>query len=135
MADFNALTGDLKTDNMLEMLKTIILEENVFKKINILDIVIIMMDDATKEKLPIKKYRDFVKNLKADKELVKLLTFHSHIVANAETALEYFGRDYISNPEFIYNAEFVDQLDKINGTINQFIGEILRELTDTSIDF
>jgi len=128
------LTGDMKTDNILELLKSIIAEENIIKRFQVIEIVLHIMDENTQLKVNAKSFKKLMKEIYADKELLQKIKFYCNIIQVPETALEYFGRDYASNPEYSYDPEFNDKIDSINTEINKFIGLVIKQLTDSETD-
>lgn len=110
------------------LLTQLVFESNLHRKLNALDVIINACDDNIRQKRKIDEFYKWLhKNFLGNKKFMRKLALQSKIFENIETAIEYFGVDYPTHPEYIYDEEFSEILIELNKKINQFVGLLLKE--------
>lgn len=121
--------GEEEGQNKLEdMLGSLTFETNFFKRLQALEVIFNMIDDDIAEKIDLNSFKLFLSKYIDDNKFMRQAKMISIIEDNVETALEYYGRDYISAPEFNYDKEFQEIRRIIDKQINNFVGKSLMEL-------
>jgi hypothetical protein len=114
---------------LLMMVQNIALEQNIFKKLENTDTIINALDDETKEKVEGEKFQKYIHSLYVNDAFMRQLQSTSTMKDNVESSLEYFGFDYLSNPDFTYDKEFEQKLMIIRKKLSVFYGSLIKELT------
>lgn len=120
--------------HLTEMLGSLARDTNLFKRLQMLEVIFNMMDDDVAKKIDMEEFKKFLEVYTDNHEFMKKAKRISIVEDNVETALEYYGQDYISTPEFNYDEKFQLKRRGIDKKINSFIGKALKEL-DEEEDF
>lgn len=114
----------------ISLLQTIFTQDNMFLKLNQMDTCLSALDEKLVKETNAHIFKKWLneKFLK-DTNFIRQLKIYSKINENTETALEYFGQDFISHPEFAFDKDFEKKLAYLNKQINHFTGKLLKELT------
>lgn len=143
MADLLGL--DEAQSPLLSILQQVVFEDNFLRKIKAVDILISALEKDTaksirilvevqedgkivKKKVDAYGFRRYIHQevLSNDKFRRKVELF-ARVTDHVETGIEYFGADFITHPEFIYNAEFMSKLAKIERVMHHFVGKLIKE--------
>jgi hypothetical protein len=81
-----------------------------------------------KQKTKATEFQKYLKLLFKDTEFMRKLNYYTKIKEHIETGLEYFGYDYISAPDYHYDADFEKKIIEIKNKLSQFLGVLLKEL-------
>lgn len=110
------------------LLQQVVFMENLFVKLNAVDTLISSMDNDIIEKTNGKEFRKWLHiNYLKNVEFMRQLKIYVRISEQTETALEYFGQDFLTHQEFVFDEEFEKKLSFLNRKLNHFIGTLLRE--------
>jgi len=134
MVDLGLMGEDQAGSKLQDMLSLLTFETNFFKRLQALEVVFNMIEDDLGNKVGVLKFKKFLSEYTNSDKFMRQAKLISIIEDNIETALEYYGRDYISTPEFNYDKDFQSKRRKIDTEINKFIGQTLKELA-TEEDF
>jgi len=115
---------------LIDMLKVLTFESNFFKRLQALEVIAQMVDDDIKNIVDFDLFFNLITKYTEDEKFMREAKRISIIEDNVETALEYYGRDYVSTPEFDYNEDFQGKRAIIDKQINQFVGKLLKELNE-----
>lgn len=127
------MTDTLSLDDgqspILSLLQQAVFEDNVFRKLNAVDILISALDDEISDKKQAKAMKTYLhKEVLSNQEFMRRLHLFSRISDHPETAIAYYGQDFSTHPEFHFNKEFMERLSVINKKLNSFIGTLIKEL-------
>ena len=86
-------------------LQNIIFSDNLYQKMTMIIVVINPLKKNQKKKTNTEKTKKYIQTLYKDKKFMHMLKYYSHIQSNTELAVEYFGMDYLSSPDYHYNEE------------------------------
>lgn len=126
MAD--ALSYEDKKQVIPEILHSIVFEENIFKKLNAVDVVVNALEDDVAHQVNAKQFKQWLHKQFIDNDkFMRRLNLYSKMNDNVETALELFGSDYVTHPEFMYDEQFFSTINTLHKRINEFIGRLLKE--------
>lgn len=123
---------DLGIDGMnplLMFVQNIAVEKNIFNKLENTDTIINSLDDEMKTKVNAIAFQKFIHKLYANDEFMRKLEYVSTIKDNVESSLEYFGFDYLSNPDFTYDKAFEEEVREIRKKLSVFYGNLIKEMT------
>jgi len=121
--------GDEEGDSKLQdMLGSLTFETNFFKRLQALEVIFNMIDIEVAKAVGLYAFKSFLLAYTDDNKFLRQAKMISIIEENVETALEYYGMDYISTPEFNFDVNFQKERRKIDKKINSFIGLTLKEL-------
>ena len=134
MVDLGLMGEDQAGSKLQDMLSSLTFETNFFKRLQALEVVFNMIEDDLGNKVGVSKFKKFLSEYTNSDKFMRQAKLISIIEDNIETALEYYGRDYISAPEFNYDKDFQSKRRKIDTEINKFIGQTLKKLA-TEEDF
>lgn len=110
------------------IIQQIIFNDNLLQKLRATDVIINALDENIAEKTNAKAFQKFIHSIFEDTAFIRRLTYLSYIKTNIETALEYTGYDYISNPDFHYDETMEKKMQMIEKRLAKFLGNILKEL-------
>jgi len=123
------LATDEKTARIFAVLQAIIFEDNLFVRIQAIDTVINMLDYKLQKKTMAIPFQKWLHNILDDNEFNRKIRLVSKFSDNIEASIEYFsGQEFITTPELNYDPELNEKVNKINKSINKFIGIIIKEL-------
>jgi len=125
------LENEDKNNRIFIIAKELVLETNFFKRLQGVDVLIEMLDDDLKVKCDYLDYRKDVKEYVEDDLFVRQAKLLSVIVDNVETAIEYYGKDYLNGDDFLYREDFEEKRKRVDNSINKFLGVVLREVSVT----
>lgn len=114
---------------LLMIIQNIALEQNIFKKLENTDTIINALDDDLKEKVKGVEFQKYIHKLYSDDYFIRKLQSTSTMKDNVESSLEYFGFDYLSNPDFTYDKQFEEKLMGIRKKLSVFYGSLIKEMT------
>lgn len=125
---------DLLSDDvspMQSLISTLFFHNDMLVKLNGVDSILSSLDDEITKKMKAKEFRAYLhKKYLDDVEFMRRLRFYSTICSNHELSIEYFGQnDYISHPEYQFDAKFEKTLAELNKILNEFAGKLLKEYT------
>lgn len=113
---------------ILSLLQQSVFEDNMLKKFNAVDILISAFETDIATKSKAKEMKVYLhKEVLSNEQFMRKLQMFSRISDNPETAIEYYGQDFVTHPEFHFNSEFVKKLAIINRKVNHFIGLLIKE--------
>jgi len=115
-------------DKLFRMLQMLTFETNFFKRIQALEIILKMMDDNLSKEVKADSFDKFMKKYTNDSDFMRKTMLVSTMEDNVETALEYYGFDYISSPDFAFDEDFFKTRRMIDQKINEFTGLVMKEL-------
>jgi hypothetical protein len=115
---------------LLSLLQQAVYEDNLFKKFNAVDILISALDDDLRGITGANKMKLYLhKEVLSNEDYMRKLQLFSRIADNPETAIEYFGQDFLTHPEFHFDKAFQTKLSELNKRVNHFIGKLIKELS------
>ena len=114
---------------MQSVVQQIIFEDNLLKKLKATDVIINALENNIKLKVGAGKFQKYVHTLFADKEFIRKLTNLALMKSHVETALEYSGFDYISNPDYHYDEDMENRIIDIEKKLSVFLGNVLKEMS------
>lgn len=110
------------------LLKLLVYEDNVMKRLQAMDTLCSAIDEDISKKLKIKEFKkELNEKYMDDLIFLRKLKLYSKMNDNVETAIEYHGEDYSTHPEFIYDVEFEKEINILTKNINNFVGKLLKE--------
>lgn len=113
---------------ILSLLQQAVFEENILKKLNAVDILISALEPDISNEMKAKDMKRYIhKEVLSNEDFMRKLQLFSRISEYPETAIEYFGNDFITHPEFHFEKDFVGKLSEINRKLNHFIGILIKE--------
>lgn len=113
---------------ILSLLQQSVFEDNMFKKLNAVDILISGLDSDIAENTNAKSMKVYLhKEVLSNESFMRQLQMFARISDHPETAIEYFGQDFITHPEFHFDRVFINKLATINKKVNHFIGLLIKE--------
>ncbi len=118
---------DTQGDRLFGLLQSLTFETNFFKRIQGLEVIFGMIDDELGNRVNLTEFKEFLIEYTEDKNFMRKTRLISTIEDTPETAIELYGFDYISNPDFQYDEDFMVKRRNIEKRINMFIGELMRE--------
>lgn len=125
------LDGEKKNDKIFLIAKDLIFETNIIKRLQGMDVLIGMLDDSLKKTCDYDKYVSDTSTYIKNPEFLREARLVSTITDNIETAMEYYGKDYLNGSDFIFRQDFEEKKDFVNKVINSFLGRLLLEVTAT----
>ena len=125
------LESEEKNNRIFVIAKELVLETNFFKRLQGVDVLIEMLDDDLKVRCDYLEYKKDVKDYVKDELFLRQAKLLSVVVDHPETAIEYYGKDYLNGYDFSYREDFEDKRKKVDNSINRFLGVVLREVSVT----
>jgi len=117
---------------ILSLAQQAVFEDNMFRKMNAVDTLISSLEDDVSKKIGAFAMKQYLhKEVLSNEDFMRQLQMYARIVDNPETAIEYFGQDYVTHPEFNFDTDFMTKLNHINKQVNHFIGTLIKELAKT----
>lgn len=114
-----------KEENLFRMLQMLTFETNFFKRIQALEVINNMLEDNLKDD----NFEKFMKKFTDDPIFMRKARLISIMEESTETALEYYGYDYISTPDFEFDERFQAKRRTIDKKINEFCGRLMKEIS------
>jgi hypothetical protein len=111
-----------------DMLRALTFEDNFFKRLQALEVIKEMIEEEMKKLVDYDLFIEHIAKYTEDPKFMREAKRISIIEENVETALEYYGRDYVSTPEFDFNEQFQQKRAIVDKQINTFVGKLLKEL-------
>jgi hypothetical protein len=108
------------------IVQQIIFNDNLLHKLRATDVIINALDDKTKVETGALSFQKYIYSIFADLEFMRQLNFISIVRTNAEVGLEYYGRDFVSEPEFNFQEENEKRFVEIERRLAKFLGLILK---------
>jgi len=119
------------------ILQNLVFETNILTRLQAIDTLLSALDEKDLDmKIKIKEFKQKLKQeyLLPDKNkddprknFMRRLKLYSKINENVETAIEYHSEDFITHPEYIFDADFERKITDLNLKINTLVGELLKE--------
>lgn len=127
-----ALPLDEQQSPLPSILQQCVFEDNIFRKLQAVDILISALDDDMLKKIKGIKMKNWLHtNFINNVEFMRQLRLHSKVGEHPETSIEYYGQDFLTHPEFVFDAKFVETLTDLDKKLNHFIGKLLKEFSKT----
>lgn len=122
--DFN-----LSEPNQLlpSIIQQLVFEDNILRKMNGIDTLLSALDDDLAKKINAQQYQKWLHSFLENIDFVRKLSLHCKVCEIPETALELYGTDYLTHPEFQFDEEFNKKVVLINKKLSEILGHILRE--------
>jgi len=114
---------------LLGMVQQIVFNDNLLHKLKATDVVINALDEETKKRTNANAFQKYIHSLFGDEEFMRRFTYIASIKSNIETALEYYGQDYLSGQDFEYDAYMEKRLLSVEKKLSNFLGGLLKELS------
>lgn len=128
MADILDL-GDDKHP-LLPLWQQVVFEPDILRKLEAVDSLISALDSNIAQKTNAKALKAYIhKEILSNENLSRKLELLRRVTEHPETAIEYFGQDYITHPEFHFDSEFWNLLKDVRRRVNIFVGKVLKEMT------
>jgi len=105
----------------------LVFEENLLRRLNGTYTLLSALDEDLAIKVNATKHKRWIQQLLNDVLFIRQLSLYSKVVDIPETAIELFGTDYLTHPEFQFDDKFQNRIISINKTLSILIGHILRE--------
>lgn len=123
-----SILAEQQTTSIPGILQNLIFQENLSLKLNALDTCLHAIDENVAQKIGATKIRASLHQKYLDNiDFMRKLKLYSKMLENTETALELMGSDYLTHPEFVFDAEFETILSGLNKELNRLIGQMLKE--------
>lgn len=122
----------LEQENDKSILQSLILrtasEQNIWIKIQQTHIIIKALDSDIYHKTRADAISKYLQRIKADIEFIRKIRYYSIMMQDPESALEYYGVDYVTHPEYIFDTRFEKRIMGIHDKLDLFIGHLLKEM-------
>lgn len=125
---------------ILSLLQQAVFEDNLFRKLNAVDILISALEPHMAKISNSKEMQRYIhqdifgysiedesEQDQEKQDFMRKLRLFSKVSDMPETAIEYYGIDFITHPEFHFDNDFDVKLKEINLRLNKFIGILIRE--------
>ena len=113
-----------------QFLSQIIFEIDLLKKLNSVDTIISALDEKTATLCHAKEFKNWLhENYLDNVEFMRQLKIYTHMNSTPETALEYYGQDFLTHQEYAFDEQFEKTILRLNKQINYFVGILLREVS------
>lgn len=99
----------------------------------IVDTIINALDDKVKQKTRAQTMKTYLKKIFENEQLYRRMKYISLIHANVELAYEYFGYDYLSQPDLHYDNKIEKLINETELKMSEFIGRVIYELDNTGM--
>lgn len=109
------------------LLSAIFQETNLYKKLNMAHMIVNSIDDEIKQKIKSDDFKKVIEIYMSNVIFIKRLKLYCIISENTETALEYYGKDYLTHDEYMFDADLEKVLIILNRRINEFISILFKE--------
>jgi len=111
------------------VVQQIIFESNLQKKLEATDVVINALDKNIIDVTKAKEFQKFLHNLFDDERFMRVLGLISQMKEIPEISIEYQGTDFLSTPDYHYDAEFEKKIVVIKKKLQKFLGSLLKEFS------
>jgi len=108
------------------LLSSLYIEDNLYKKINMVNILLNGLDDDIKKRVNTNKFKKIIQIYMDNTNFIRRLKLYCILLENTETAMEYLGTDYLTHEEFIFDKDFEILVNILNQRINNFVGKLLK---------
>lgn len=115
---------------LLGLLNQVVFSDNLYQRMRVTDIIIYALDDDVKEDTDSATFQRYLHKYFSDKKFMRQLSYYSMVKNNIETSIEYFGQDYISTPDYHFNAEFEELVAIIEKKLAKFLGSVIKALQE-----
>jgi len=115
---------------LLSLLQQSVFETNILRKLNAVDILISALDPDLAIDTKAMQMKEYLHDeILSNDTYTRQLQLFTRISEHPETAIEYYSTDYITHPEYHYDAKFAAKLQEVNKKVNHFIGVLIKELS------
>lgn len=118
-----------KSDIIPKLIQELMFEDNIIRRLNGTQVLLNAIDENIGDALGIKKEQAWLNTIIDNTQLMRKIRFITKIIEVPETALELYGQDYYSHPEFYFDANFHKRITDINKRISKILGSVLKEYT------
>jgi len=108
------------------LLSSLYIEDNLYKKINMVNILLNGLDDDIKKRVNTNNFKKIIEIYMDNTNFIRRLKLYCILLENTETAMEYLGTDYLTHEEFIFDKDFEILVNILNQRINNFVGNLLK---------
>lgn len=127
---------DNNQDKLFIIVKELVFEINFFKRLQGIKIVLKMLNEEQKAECEAESFSNSISKYIEDDLFMRQARLISVVSENTETAIEYYGKDYLNGVDFMYRDEFENKKKIVDGEINSFIGSVLNMIIKGSqLDF
>ncbi len=115
------------TNPLQSIIHQIVFEPNIQKKLDGLGVVLNALDENMYDAIDGEEFKKYLDSIFSDRLFMRKLNYTSKISDVPELHLEYYGKDFLSNPEFNFNEHFENRVSEIRKRIRIFLGNLLKE--------
>ena len=124
------LVLDDETKAVPALLQQLVFEDNMFRKLNAVDTLLSALEPDMKQSTGTDRFHKWLhENFINSDRFMRRLNLYSKMNDNVETALELYGQDYYTHPEFYYEKKWFVTLNELNKAINRVVGKLLKEFS------
>lgn len=109
------------------IIQQLVFEDNLLRKMNGIDTLLSALDDDLAHKIDAQGYKKWLHVFLGDMAFMRQLSLHCKVCEIPETALELYGSDYLTHPEFQFDEDFNKKVVAINKKLSAMLGHILKE--------
>jgi hypothetical protein len=119
------LDGNDKNEKLFLIAKDLVFEINFFKRLQGVKILIKMLDESQRTEIGVDSFFQIVNPYIEDDLFMRQAKLISVIADNPETAIEYYGKDYLNGIDFLYRKTFEDKKKIVDDEINSLVGKAI----------
>ena len=120
-------------DLLTTLAQQLVFESSLLVKLNAIEPIINALDPDQAKAVGAPAFKTWLSKLTQDTKFMRQLKIYTTIISNVETSIEYVGQDYLTHPEYQFDEAFEKKLSRINKTINEFTGKLIRELNKEQV--
>lgn len=119
------LDANGKNDKIFMIAKDLVFEINFFKRLQGVKILIKMLNDNQRKEINVDSFFLGVNEYIEDDLFMRQAKLISVVSDNPETAIEYYGKDYLNGVDFMYRTEFEKKKKIVDDEMNSLIGRAI----------